>query len=117
MKQTWTIKVNGNDYLFINESISTRSGFAHVTELKENGICISKARCNYLNRTWECYRFQSSMKNAVWKLIENKEQYITEQMKAANGWQKVTTARREQIKNAVENDETMKEYRTVLNQL
>lgn len=57
---------------FKNEYKSSRSGFSHTSRLyHESGNLLSEAKCNYINRTWEVYPFQSSMKQAVAKAIEN----------------------------------------------
>jgi hypothetical protein len=57
---------------FKNEYKNSRSGFSHTSRLyHESGNLLAEAKCNYLNRTWEVYPFQSSMKQAVAKAIEN----------------------------------------------
>lgn len=57
---------------FKNEYKSSRSGFSHTSRLyHESGNLLAEAKCNYLNRTWEVYPFQSSMRQAVAKAIEN----------------------------------------------
>jgi endonuclease III len=56
---------------FINEYKKTRSGFAHITKLFNEGVLLVEVKCNYLNRTWESYTFESSMKQAVHVAIEN----------------------------------------------
>ena len=45
----------------------TRNGFRHVASLHKNGISIASAKTCYLNRTWECYEFES----VLYKLVEN----------------------------------------------
>jgi hypothetical protein len=55
---------------FKNTYNSSRSGFSHTSELY-NGNLIATAKCNYINRTWEVYPFQSSMRQAVAKAIDN----------------------------------------------
>ena len=57
---------------FKNEYKSSRSGFSHTSRLyHESGNLLAEAKCNYINRTWEVYPFQSSMRQAVAKAIEN----------------------------------------------
>jgi hypothetical protein len=57
---------------FKNEYKSNRNGFSHTSRLyHESGNLLAEAKCNYINRTWEVYPFQSSMKRAVAKAIEN----------------------------------------------
>lgn len=57
---------------FKNEYKSTRSGFSHRSLLlDDNGNVMGDAKCNYLNRTWESYPFQTSMRQAVYNAIES----------------------------------------------
>jgi hypothetical protein len=58
----------------INEKIEivcvsekTRNGFRHLATLLFNGSEVDKAKCCYLNRTWERYEFQSVMSNLIEK--------------------------------------------------
>ena len=46
-------------YNVVCNSEGTRSGFRHIATLCRNGYEIAKAKCTYLNRTWECYEFES----------------------------------------------------------
>lgn len=65
---------------FNNKYTSSRNGFSHTSELyNDNGNLISTAKCNYLNRTWEVYPFQSSMRQAVAKAIDNEIKTIKDQ--------------------------------------
>jgi hypothetical protein len=50
---------------------SNRSGFSHTSELYDNGNLIATAKCQYINRTWEAYSFQSSSKAVVQVAIDN----------------------------------------------
>ena len=43
----------------------TRNGFRHLASLLIDSIEIDKAKCCYLNRTWEAYEFQSVMLELV----------------------------------------------------
>ena len=56
---------------FINTAKSTRNGFYHKTKLYINSEFILECKCNYLNRTWESYPYQSVMKKALYKGIES----------------------------------------------
>ena len=47
----------------ICESQNTRSGFRHLATLMIDGREHQKAKCTYLNRTWEAYEFQSVLSN------------------------------------------------------
>ena len=56
---------------FINTAKSTRNGFYHKTKLYIDSEFILECKCNYLNRTWESYPYQSVMKDALYKAIES----------------------------------------------
>ena len=56
---------------FINTAKSTKSGFYHKTELYIDSEFILECKCNYLNRTWESYPYQSVVKEALYKAIES----------------------------------------------
>jgi hypothetical protein len=50
----------------ICEAKKTRSGFKHEATLVKNSNTYETVKCCYLNRTWECYEYQS----VLYKLIE-----------------------------------------------
>ena len=56
---------------FINTVKNTRNGFYHKTELYIDSEFILECKCNYLNRTWESYPYQSVMKDALYNAIES----------------------------------------------
>lgn len=59
-------------YSVVCESSDTRNGFKHTATLLTNGRDTGESvKCNYLNRTWESYEYQS----VLYKLIE-KSQWI-----------------------------------------
>ena len=67
-----------------NEFISTRNGFNHKTSLFENEREIGNATCHYINRTWECYEYQTSMTRAVENAIADYEEILVENWKCEN---------------------------------
>ena len=56
---------------FINSYGKTRNGFYHKTKLYIDSEFILECKCNYLNRTWESYPYQSVMKGALHNAIES----------------------------------------------
>ena len=56
---------------FINTAKNTRNGFYHKTKLYIDSEFILECKCNYLNRTWESYPYQSVMKESLYKAIES----------------------------------------------
>lgn len=53
------------NFSVVCESQSTRNGFRHVATLLRNGNEFARAKCTYLNRTWECYQFESVLYKIV----------------------------------------------------
>jgi hypothetical protein len=78
-----------------NEHRDTRSGFTHISKLYRNNALVCEAKCFYINRTWEVYSFQTSMKKVVSMAIEKE---IAEQ-KRFQGIKRLTQAKREEIIN------------------
>lgn len=107
------IRVNGKEFEFVNTSRNTRSGFAHDTTLLINGWEEAKHTCHYLNRTWECYTYQTVMFGAIRDLIDWRENYLTDKFKADKGYAKLTAKRKEELKPIIENDSLLKEYKAV----
>ena len=107
------IVVNGKEFQFVNESRSTRSGFAHDTTLFFNGCERVKHTCHYLNRTWEYYTYQTSMIGAVNELIHSRENSLTYDFKNHNGYKKLTPNRKEELNKIIENDLWLKELKAV----
>lgn len=107
------ITVNGKEFQFVNESRSTRSGFAHDTTLFVNGYERLKHTCHYLNRTWECYRYQTAMIGAVNELINGRKDNLTDDFKNVNGYKKLTPNRKEELNKIFESDSYIKELKAV----
>ena len=93
--ETKTVKIGKNEFLFINSWKNTRNGFAHITELHHGGRCISEAKVNYLNRTWESYTYQTSMMQAVENAIAQREYDLIEEFKSSKGITRTTKAQKE----------------------
>jgi hypothetical protein len=79
-----TFKIN-DKYEILCESLKTRNGFKHEAKLFRTGlsgttVCIEKAKICYLNRTWECFEFESViydlLKKAKIMTIEEQNRYM-----------------------------------------
>jgi hypothetical protein len=88
---------------FKNEYKSTRGGFSHTSHLYDGDRLVSIGKCNYLNRTWEVYTFQSSMKKAVAIAIEQEIQ----KQRQLQGIKRLTKEKRQEIVD----------YSSIINQL
>jgi capsid portal protein len=88
------ITVNNNEYEFINNSRSTRNGFAHDTTLFKNGVEIGTATCHYLNRTWESYTYQTVMQRCINNIDTNRYDRFIDNYKAENNIKRMTAEKR-----------------------
>ena len=95
MDMVKTINMDGKRYEFICRSWGTRSGFAHGAEIidMENYTIMARAKRFYLNRTWECWDFQSAILDAIEKAKSYREEAIKDRMKEVNGWKKMNGER------------------------
>lgn len=77
--QNFEFIVNGRVIIITAWSTSTRSGFTHQC----NSIDfpeVTKSRICYLNRTWECFRYESVLKAFARKLPKSVQASILEQI-------------------------------------
>ena len=66
MAKYFKFAFNGTEFTARCNSRSTRNGFAHDCEVwDENYNDICKVSCHYLNRTWESFRFETVIHNAI----------------------------------------------------
>jgi hypothetical protein len=108
------VEKNGNKYQFVNEFAGTRSGFKHTTTVFKNGVEMAIATCHYLNRTWECYEYQTSMMKAVSELKEERQAVLVENWKRENGKSRIMQKTKDEI---FAKDEILKELAEVRNEL
>jgi len=59
-----------DEYEAVCEFQSTRSGFRHVAVLLHNGSEVCRAKCCYLNRTWEAFEFESVLHTLIKKYFK-----------------------------------------------
>lgn len=98
------VNLNGNLYEFINEYKSTRNGFKHVTHLFKNGREISSNTSHYINRSWEAYTYQSSMKSCVWKLLEEHKKDFIRIYKKMNNIKRLSGNKKEECMELLKQD-------------
>ena len=89
--------INGNVYVFHNEMPYCRDGFTHKSTLLRNGNVISEARAHYINRTWEVYQFQTSMRSAVQQEIDLQLRELIDHYKRENGKSRVSQAKKDEL--------------------
>ena len=105
--------VNGTEIVFVNNSRSTRHGFAHDTTMFMNNLEIVSNTCYYLNRTWESYRYQTVMLGAVQKLIDGRRWSLLRSFKDEFGVNRMTPARKEQFEKWIIADARLQEYHLI----
>lgn len=75
---------------FINNFVSTRSGFRHETLLSIDTTIVRKSKLTYLNRTWESYPYQSVMKHACDEEIACEIERLKAEYKEQTGKKRVS---------------------------
>ena len=59
----------------------TRNGFCHHAQYVADGAVVAYRRCSYLNRTWECFRYESVIKGLCEKLRKAKRVLVEDMLK------------------------------------
>lgn len=101
-----SITMDGKTFTFVCESWSTRHGFAHGCEMFGKGgyYKIAEGKCYYLNRTWECWTYQSAILCAVRNAIDYIAGRVRDDLMERNNWKKITAKRKDELDKALEND-------------
>lgn len=110
-------KKNLKKFEFVNDYGYTSYGFYHNTTLFENGVIIMTNRCNYINRTWENYAYQTVMLGAVRKLLDNRETVIKAEYKRINNIKRLTKEKKTEIEKVVKQDKRIKELTALRTEL
>lgn len=110
-------KVLNGKYLFVNNFTSNRYGFNHISTLFLGEREVGKASCHYINRTWEYYDYQTSMRAVISNLIEKMQNRAIADYKTENNITRLVKAKKENVLAELENDEQMKEYRQIYKEL
>lgn len=97
-------KINNNEFIFVNTYKSTRSGFQHKTTLMVNNCLEIEATCNYINRTWENYAYQSVMLQAIRILENNIYNKLLENYKLKNNIKRLTAKKKEEFEKQINNE-------------
>lgn len=87
-------EIDGREVEFVNQWRGNRSGFVHETTLFIDGRRVAEAKCQYYNRTWESYTYQTVMKKAAYQLIEEETEYLREKFMREHGYKKLTANRK-----------------------
>ena len=101
------LTINGKEILFINAWKDSPSGFVHETEMYVDGWQTSAARCYYINRTWERYRYQSVMLEAVNSLQQQQTEREKRAFKQLHGIKNIMERHKTAFNEYLKNSETM----------
>lgn len=92
----FTFDANDHHFEFVCTSRNTRNGFAH------DAVCFIDggdwdnltSTCNYLNRTWERYAYQSVMQKLVFAQCAKHVSWELDDFKRARNYERMTAKRK-----------------------
>lgn len=108
---------NGHVYEFINETWETYKAWGHKTTLFVDGIEKGYHRARYYNRTWECYRYQTTMKACIYSILDRMESAFICDYRFKNNIKRLTKQKREIAINELSKNEKYQELKSVLYKL
>lgn len=102
---------SGKQYDIVCTYSNTRNGFKHSATLMINNWTIAAATCNYLNRTWESYTYQTAIFSVIDIAVTNEKQACKEEaLRETNRPTLRTIEARKAYEKALEQSERLKEY-------
>ena len=111
-----TVKVNDKEFQFINAYRKNRSGFVHECELHIGGR-VFDAKCQYYNRTWEPYTFQTVMVNALYNYSDYVKSYLKERFLNEKGGKRMTASLKKEFESLCIDNQQLREIAMVRNEL
>lgn len=119
MTRTMEITIDGKRYRFYLSAWKTRSGFAHGAEMFdcESYTIVAEYKCYYLNRTWECWTYQTAILGAVSKAMDYLKSDVADNLRAENGWKVITKKRSAVLDEALDNNDEMVRLRKLYKEL
>jgi hypothetical protein len=88
------IVIDEKEFMFYCDSRSTRHGFAHDVELFVNGKPKEKTACHYLNRTWECWQYQTAICSVIRQYMNRYAGYMLDDFKFDNKIKRLTAQKK-----------------------
>ena len=79
-----------------NSSRSRRNGFSHDSTLYFDGVQINKTSVHWHNRTWEDYKYKTSMRNVVEDMIEYNMNQVHRHV--FPDWKRLNDTRRKELR-------------------
>ena len=106
-----------SNYIMVNNSGSNRYGFWHESTLFLGDNEIAQYKAHYINRTWESYKFQSSMRGTAYEAKEHWEKYYLAKFKGEKGYIKLTAKRKEEFDEYLKNKKEIIIYNKMFKEL
>jgi len=107
------VSIRDNVYELVNNFGDCRDGFNHFTTLFKNGVERVEHKVHYINRTWECYTFETCMLGAVNTLIDIELDRYIYRYKQDNGIIRFRRGEKEQVINDFKQTDVYKELETL----
>lgn len=117
MENSVHININGHDITFYNRSEGTRNGFRHVSAMFLDHEYVGRGVCNYLNRTWEWYSFQTSMIRAVENRMDERQDRLERDFRELNNIKRMTAAKRGEFDQICNGDNLVNLYSDIIKNL
>ena len=105
------------NWAIINEWGNTRNGFKHISTLLHYGNEVAKNNTCYLNRTWESYTYQTSMKNVVASYVREIKNRIVDNYKSENHVARLTKTHKANIDKIIAQNATLQQLGEIYRQL
>lgn len=102
------IVIDDKEFMFYCSSRSTRHGFAHDVEFFIEGASRVKNTCHYLNRTWECWQYQTAICGAVRQYMDRYAGYMLDDFKFDNKIKRLTAQKKADFEALRDADEFYK---------
>lgn len=104
-------EINGIKFTFVCESWKTRNSWGHkVTLYKNDTFKIGCTKIRYYNRTWECYLYQSAIKNVIYDILEKILAAAKVAFKALHNYKVMTKKRAVEFSEYLTKDPAYKMY-------
>ena len=85
------------DYKIVAESWETYNSWGHKATLFKGDYELTKSRIRYLNRTWECYQYQSVILDAIYEAIKRRQSRLIADYKLTTGAIRTTKSTKEKL--------------------
>lgn len=111
------VNVGENEYAFINETWSRSGAWGHRSVLMINGTPMKEHKVRYYNRTWECYDYQTCMRQTVMELINEKQDSYIYDYKLSNSISRFKKGEKDKVIELFNDEKSTKELMEVYSSL